>query len=791
MRKYLSAAVCLILICSISIAQYRPASIIGSIKTSDGQPAADVSVHVPKVKKGAVSAADGTYEIRRLEPGVYVLEISLVGYTTQSRQVSLSPGERESVNIQLELSSSELNEVTVRSAHTKYTADQLSSSLRLQSGNIQIPQNVQVVTSQAIRDQQILDISEGLTRNVSGATYSADESWGNYSNIMARGGRITALRNGLNVKMPWGPLLEDMSMVDRVEFVKGPAGFMFANAEPTGLYNVVTKKPTGVEHGEASVTLGSFDTYRSAVDLDGKLSGDGRLLYRINLMGQLKNSHRDYDFNNRYSVVPVLTYRLNEKTSVTAEYTYQNIQMAMLGSSYLFSLKMGDLPATTSMLEPNLDPTKMREHNVYLSLDHQLADRWKFTTKLGYLNYMQEGASIWPSYPAGLAGNGDLIRSIANWDAAGQAKLGQMFINGDLVAGGITHRILGGLDVSYKNYFADFYQFFDITGYDNFGNSIPFNIYNPVHGFIPTQFLPKFDRSLPLRQRGAGTMGESSSSVYLQDELRFAKERVRLTLAGRYTTLKQHSFGTYSNDKKFTPRIGLSVSVANNLAIYGLYDQSFVAQQGMDSANKPFIPLTGTNIEAGVKKQWFGGKWNTTVSVYNITRNNLISYIPGPEFKAIQTGQTRTRGAEVDLAGEILPALNAIVNYAYNTAEITKDEDPTKIGGPVDGPGFPKHISNAWLTYQLRLNKTGGLGFSAGYQFMAGRPHDLPDYSRIDAGVHWVAGQLRLGFLANNLFDRYVYTGAPFEYNNDYSSTEYYFVAEPGINFRITAAYRW
>ena len=36
-----------------------------------------------------------------------------------------------------------------------------------------------------------------------------------------------------------------MSFVDHIEFVKGPAGFMLANGDPSGLYNLVTKKPTG------------------------------------------------------------------------------------------------------------------------------------------------------------------------------------------------------------------------------------------------------------------------------------------------------------------------------------------------------------------------------------------------------------------------------------------------------------------------------------------------------------------------------------------------------------------
>ena len=123
---------------------------------------------------------------------------------------------------------------------------------------------------------------DGLIKNVSGAVRL--EHWGDlYTNIQMRGSQIQAFRNGFNVVASyWGPLTEDMSFVDRVEFVKGPAGFMLGTGDPSGLYNVVTKKPTGENKGEVSFTAGSYDFYRGAVDIDRKLTSDGKLLFRLN-----------------------------------------------------------------------------------------------------------------------------------------------------------------------------------------------------------------------------------------------------------------------------------------------------------------------------------------------------------------------------------------------------------------------------------------------------------------------------------------------------------------------------
>ncbi len=305
------------------------------------------------------------------------------------------------------------------------------------------------------------------------------------------------------------------------------------------------------------------------------------------------------------------------------------MRMAMLGSSYIFSPhKYGELPRNFSLLEPNLEPTNIREHSLFVTLNHQLEENWKLTTQLAYLNYLQTGASMWLAYPVGVVANGDLTRSVANWDAFNESRLGQAFINGTFSTGNVNHRLLAGLDVGYKNYYADFYQAFPLSGYDIYGTPVQFNIYDPVHGFVPASDLPKFDRSLPLKQRGGGTLGESSSSLYLQDELGFLRNKIRVTLAGRYTKLKQHSYGTYSQDDKFTPRAGINISVDEQTSLYAVYDQSFVAQQGADSASKPFVPVTGNNIEAGVKKDWFGGKWNSTLSVvsnYKEQCNNCCS----------------------------------------------------------------------------------------------------------------------------------------------------------------------
>lgn len=778
----------------------------GIVKTADQHPAGYVNVLLKGTSKGTTTNGDGSFELRGVAPGSYQLSVSFIGFQSQDIPVEVTAGQTTIIDeIVLDESSEKLDAVMV-TASKLYKEDLASSSLRLQTPLIETPQNIQVVTGRVLAEQQLFDMLEGVTRNVSGAAKS--EHWDNYANITMRGQQIGSFRNGMNVQMPWGPLVEDMSMVERIEFVKGPAGFMLANGEPTGFYNVVTKKPTGQNKGEATFTLGSFDTYRTTLDLDGKLSQDGKLLYRVNLMGQLKGSHRDYDFNNRYTIVPVITYKIDDQTSITAEYTYQFSRMSLIGAAYVFAPEFGKLPRNFTLAEPNLEPSNMNDQSIFVTFNRQLNSAWKLTTQLAYVKYDQRAMSNWPAWPVGLTHDGKVNRQVSIWDAASDAKLGQVFLTGDVNTGSIRHRILAGLDFGAKKYMADWGQSAPIQGYgfDENDNYVPvdFNIYNPVHGNVPAQGLPNFDRSLPLSTRAGGNIiGESYRSVYLQDELSFFDERVRLTLAGRYTSINQNAYGVYSDDGQFTPRAGVSISLNKENSIYGLYDQAFVPQQGIDNEkNKPLVPVTGNNFEVGYKRDWMGGRWNSTISLYQITRNNVISSRPGPVSFVTQLGQTQTQGVEFDVRGELLPGLNLTLNYAYTTAEITEDEDPEKLGQMVPGSGFADHVSNSWLSYKFQNGALKGFGLAAGYQWQIGRnawdwgantesAAKLPDYFRVDGALSWRSDKMSVGLNVNNIFDKYLYAGAPYELDGDAATKEYYYQIEPGVNYRLTIGYKF
>ncbi|MES2809417.1 MAG: TonB-dependent receptor [Bacteroidota bacterium] len=783
-----------------SFAQSQTGAVQGTVTTSDGKPAEFISVGLVGTSAGASTGLTGTFKINRVKPGTYTISATAVNIAKQQKEITVVAGQTATVNFVLDISNVKLQEVEVKDRANRLKIDNPSQSLRLQEPIIQVAQNIQVVSSKALADQQIISMSDGVIRNISGAVRL--EHWGDlYANITMRGSQIQAFRNGFNVVSSfWGPLTEDMSIVDHIEFVKGPAGFMLGSGDPSGLYNVVTKKPTGQTKGEFGLTVGSFNLNRATLDLDGKLSKDGKLLYRLNLAAQNKGSFRPNEYNDRYTVAPVISYQIDDKSKITAEYVYQRAHTSDVGSYYVFAPKdkgYASLPRNFTQTSAGLPPTNINDHSFTLNFQHQISDNWKLTAQASRYSYSQLGTSQWVD---SVNTDGTYYRNYGIWEAESRMSLAQVFLNGKVTTGKVVHKFLGGLDFGDKKYVADYAQTHSLdTG------SRPFNPYdggqsldNPSNGF------GSFDRSKSLEARAAagfGLINSKYSSVYAQDELGFFDNRVRLTLAGRYTSLSTSDFGTSTDAKKFTPRVGLSVSVDNQTSVYGLYDQAFIPQVvGKLVDGGSIKPITGSNLEFGIKKDWSDGKWNTTLSVYRITKNNEaqadITSTPQNPVSFL-LGQKRAQGLEFDLRGELAQGLNLTANYALTDSKVTQLGAHAGSAGIAVGdvvPGYAKHVANAWLTYKLSQGGLKGTGVSLGGTYYGGRQTDtwsvglqkLPNYFKMDGGLFWEGSKLRVNANVFNVLDKYTYSGSYYSWIN-----AYYWQADAPRNFRVSLTYRF
>ncbi len=772
----------------------------GSIVSSDGKPAGFVNVGLNGTNKGAAADSLGNYTIVNVAPGTYTLVTRYIGLKSQEVQIEVTAGQTTTVP-QIVLAEDErtLQEVVIISNRNRYNINDPSPTLRVTTPILQLPQNIQVVTNDVLRDQQAISMSDGVMRNVSGL--NRFEHWGDmYTNIQARGSQVAAFRNGFNiVNSSWGPLTEDMCFVDHIEFVKGPAGFMLSSGDPAGIYNTVTKKPTGYTSGEASATIGSFGLFRSTLDLNGRLSKDGRWLYRFNMAAQTKKSHRANEYNDRYTIAPVISYKLDDRTVLTLEYNYQRANMSNVGSYYMFSPSGYDTyDVSATALPAGLEGTVINDHSAFMNLQHKFNNDWKITAQLARFFYSQVGTSMW----AGVvdSASGKWIRNVGVWDAESRMNMGQIFVNGKFMTGPLTHNLLAGMDAANKSYLADWGQSFDLDSVGaEFDPNNP-NLGTPVNGY------PEFDRTTPLLQRAqaaGGLMNLRYTSAYAQDEISLLNNRVRVTLAGRYTFLVQANWGGKPDTAShFTPRVGVSVSVMKDMAVYALYDQSFIPQSGRRADGGKVVPITGTVMELGVKNAWFEGKWNTTVSVYQIVnRNELTSDPNSPPASglSIEIGEKTNQGVEFDLRGNVVRGLDVIFNYAFTNSKVTKvSEGVTVIEVGDIIPGNARHTMNAWLTYKLPINATNGLGVSLGVTYLKDRTSvgdaywgdatkkRMEDYFKTDAGIFWERQNMRITANVFNVMDAYLSSGVYYVWSN-----AYYYQTEAPRNLRVSVNYRF
>lgn len=676
-----------------------------------------------------------------------------------------------------------LNEVTIGNKYyKKYNLSKISSDLRLQSPLIETPQNIQTISAEVLKDQVVYNIIESVTRNVSG-TMREELHNGISPDIYSRGGYINAQRNGVDLRpILKGPLGDDAAIIESIEFIKGPSGFMNAMSDPAGSYNIITKKPTGSKSNTFKMMYGSYNLFRAEADLDGILDDKGKLLYRFNLMGMSRNGFMKFDNNERILIAPALKYKVSNNTLVTLEYIYQKLNYTMLSEAQISPYGYGTLPRDFTLSDPNIKPYRANDHNIFFTIEHRFNDHWSVTGRVSNINNNYNGNIFWV-YSKNTT-DPDVLERYYVYDAMRYNVFStQAYVQGKFKTGSVKHAILGGIDFNHKKNNT-------VDTWATATTIYPLSISNPQY-------------SNTVNNNGMGGSFESENSIagednltrsivyytsaHLMDEIAVT-EKLKINAGFRLTQsdakFNQYGTKTRANDWVLTPRVGVNYMITPSAALYALFDNAYLPQAGVAYDRSALKPLTGRSYEAGVKKDWNGGAWNSTLSIYSIYRNRTL--VTDPASGAVyQTGENRSQGVEFDVRGRIAKGLNIIVNYAYTDSKITKDDkNPDMVGKAT--PNRTRHIQNTWINYTLPIAKISGIALSAGYQYMAGRrerftsidPEPLKDIFRLDAGIAFTRKKYGINLIVNNLLDSHLYSTA-WKRNG-----LYYWVQLPPRNFR-------
>jgi len=768
-------------------AQSTTGDVSGVIITSDNKPAPYVTVQLSDKIKPVITNDKGAFNITAVKPGNYTLIATLVGHQPLKQTVIVEAGKTAQVSVRLEASEQQLSEVII-SANTKsYIAAKASTSLRLNAELIEVPQNITVATRQTLTDMGLLTKSE-IFRISSAITKSYGSELDLTFQIRGMDATYGTYRNGVGGPIWWNAQ-EDAAMIERMEFVKGPAGFMLANAEPGGLVNVVTKQPTHQRIAEVGFGLGSWNMMRTHIDLGGDFVKDGKLSYRLNVGAEQKNEYYQFGDFYRYWICPVLKYDFNENTSITIEHNY--VKAATLANSQYSATVNEDftaLPIDLAIVDPNMP--KFWGADVYnrMHLKHKISDNWTINAQAAYMTTDWDGRTM---YLEGISPTKDTFyRYVFSSDWKGRLTNMQLFADGKFYTGShVEHKVLLGVDYGNGSEGS--------TSNGNWGeNKYPLAIKNP------TYYLPKESLELDPANNYTWVSTNKWQALYIQDHIKFYN-KVILTVAGRFTQLKTGQDYNSADDpayevtdNKFTPRLGLTYLFTPNLSAYIMHDESFLAQRGAIFGGGRLPALTGSNNEIGIKALLFNKQLSITASVYDMRKNDVgTSDFDHPGFY-LKTGQIRSTGLDFDVAGKINANLYVNVNYAYVNPRITKDQEVSYIG--LQNSGTCKNLGNAWIKYQINSGALKGLGFGTGMQYTDKRSavspgwnsakgnKYLPEYTLFDAAISYTTGKFSINLNAYNLANKRYATGG--WWYPDFN--EYLFYQGTPRNFRLQTTFR-
>ncbi len=632
-------------------------SIKGFISTSDGYPAVYVTVLIKNTAKGTITDDNGNFELKKIKPGTYILLVSLLGYTEREIATKVKENEITFLKIQLQRTYADLKKVIIEARIPKYVETKTSESLRLNLPLIEVPQNITVIPHQLLSDQGLVSMTEAI-RNVSGVTKYYG-TLNDYS-LIIRGMDATysIFRNGVGGY--WWNQQEDVAMLEKIEFVKGPAGFMVSLTEPGGIVNNVTKQPTKEPIASVSAGFGSFNLMRLTTDLGGAFTKSGKLYYRFNAGAEKQERAFQFGKAIKYFVCPVLKYEFNKKTSLTVEYNYMYGKTSGNNDGVPgVNGKMFVLPRDFAAADPATDAITAIDNYYRLYLKHDFNESWHLNVQLSCVHGPWNGDRLVSDFGIPVS-NDTLYRNSTYEHYINYANPAYAFIDGKFQTGRkVKHKILLGID--YHNEGSKG-SVGGTWGEKKFGLYIP----NPDY-YVNSDSLKNFEINW------AGHYKVHWIALYLQDHIKIANKLV-VTLAGHLT---HASTGSESDDEEktrdnvFTPRTGLTWLFGDNVSVYALYDQCFLPQGGKSFEHKPFKPVIGYNIEGGLKSYYFNKKLNMNLSIFNIVRNNSLTADPLHVGYNISRGQMVSKGIDFDMTGYLTNALIANANYEYSVARVT------------------------------------------------------------------------------------------------------------------------
>lgn len=727
-------------------------------------------------------------QAQRQGNGTYILVPAVQGDTLQLGATTISG---------LGTTSEGTGSYTVASTQT---ATKLNLSLR------ETPQTVSVITRQRIDDQNLRSIGQVLeqTPGINVQSPGSDRLY-----VFSRG---LAIDNYQYDGMPTTSFafsqalpqaLSDMAIYDRIEVLRGASGLMSGAGDPSGTVNLIRKKPTDTFKGYVSAGLGSWDLYRSEVDVSGPLTETGNLRGRAVAAYQQGNSFTDHLQQEKTIVYGVVEADLSETTLLTAGVEYLDNDPKGFSTTGLPLLDSNGKRLHTSRSDnpASRDSSNRQESvNTFASIEQKLAYDWTLKVSANAMYGTRDYDSIIVGTTTGFVnaqtGNG-LSYTATKGDNTQEQKGLDIMFSGPFQLMGREHELVFGFNFQdYENRRNGFGNLLADGTSNNGVSGKPVNI-SSWNNYAPhaSYNFNREDDNIDQWQNGVYLATRLKPSDELSVILGARVSNYRYDASLHYNVANMVRFNTDDSVRvngEVTPYAGVVYDLTPNHSLYASYTSIFKPQPYRDRSGRLLDPREGNNYEIGLKSDYYGGRLNTSVALFEVDLENdavADGMVAGSDtLTAYAAKKTKTRGVDMEVSGELLPDWNLAASYSHS---VVKDEQHERVKSSI-----PADLVKVWTTYRLpgeleRLTLGGGVNWQSAinltvdsWRFSQPAKVKQGDYATVNLMARYqLTPQWSATATLNNLLDKkYIssldgnfYSGSYGEPRNFMLSTKYAF----------------
>jgi outer-membrane receptor for ferric coprogen and ferric-rhodotorulic acid len=622
----------------------------------------------------------------------------------------------------------------------------------------EIPQSVSVVTQAEIQQTNAASLGD-VMRRVPGIFVQKADS-----------GRIGYITRGFDIDnfqidgVPTSSSLiqndPDLVAYDRVEVLRGPAGLLNALGSAGGAVNLVFKKPTSTFAASAIARAGSFDDYFEQLDVSGPLNAAGSLRARAAEGLSTDDTPRHGARRRNTSLYGVIEYDASPDTLLRAGISYHRLfdrdQYAGYPAYSDYTLIKG---LQHVLLGSDWNRETYDTLRAYAEAEQKVG-RWSLKLNA---NFARTQFNWLASYAQGAVDPTTNTTSALRL-SAGPSEDRQLnidaFASGPVDIPGVETTLTVGF-----NYLHDFVdQRNHYISSSNLLGLVPVNI------FDYSAPRPDFSHGVAILR----TTTTDQYGAYFNARMKPAKW---LTLvAGGRLSWWQSDFDPNPNnillnvpthDKlgtHFTPYGGLIADIDRHHSLYASYSEIYQPQTARDTDGRLLKPLSGRQFEIGAKGEYFDGRLNASLALFQVTQANRAVTDPAdPLFASHPDGKARARGVEATLSGNITPNLELNASYTYTRTRYLdpiEQAEPGEFGSDI----APRHMFRLWTNYTLpgRLSAWslgGGITASSGTHIDDGVGRIRQgSYATFDARVAYTFSKhFEASVSVTNITDKYYY----------------------------------